>query len=131
MLHNLSNLSTQVITRASNCEQIVLHLRASPSSPSFFLSKSSISSVLPPTDLCELQVTVRNKTVFGSDKVVGVSVIPLGRALRASNYTLDLGYSIPLTKMGRALLTVLSQRPNDETAKDFFALKTQRRTADE
>ena len=87
--------------------------------------------MLPPSDLCELQVTVRNKTVFGTDRIIGVSVIPLGRALRSSIYTLDLGDSLSLTKMGRALLTVLSQRQNDETAKEFFALKTQQRDGDE
>lgn len=74
---------------------------------------------------------MRNKTVFGSDRIIGVSVIPLGRILQANNYTLDLGVSVPLSKMGKALLAVLMQRQNDETAREFVALKTQRRAEEE
>ena len=109
---------------ALNQRMLLNETLASPSS-------SSSSSVLPPSDLCELQVTVRNKTVFGSDRIIGVSVIPLGRVLHASSYTLDLGASLPLTKMGKALLCALTQRKSDETAKEFVALKTQRRAEED
>ena len=42
-------------------------------------------------------------------------------------YTVDLNNCLPLTEGGRALLTILSQRDNDEMAREFVEMKTQRR----
>ena len=79
---------------------------------------------------CELQVTAKHHVStfgLGSDKVIGLAVIPLATVVREANITLGLSHSLPCSEQGQALLNVLSVRNNDEHAKDFVALKRLKR----
>lgn len=64
---------------------------------------------------------------LGSDKVIGLAVIPLATVVKEANITLGLSYCLPYTDQGQALLNVLSVRYNDEHAKEFVSLKRQKR----
>ena len=64
---------------------------------------------------------------LGSDKVIGLAVVPLATVVKEANVTLGLSYSLPYTDQGQALLNVLSVRYNDEHAKEFVSLKRQKR----
>lgn len=64
---------------------------------------------------------------LGSDKVIGLAVIPLETVVKEANITLGLSHSLPYTDQGQALLNVLSVRQNDEHAKEFVLLKRQKR----
>ena len=79
---------------------------------------------------CELQVAAKHHVStfgLGSDKVIGVAVIPLATVVKEANITLGLSHSLPCTDQGQALLNVLSVRYNDEHAKEFVSLKRQKR----
>jgi hypothetical protein len=79
---------------------------------------------------CELQVTAKHHVStfgLGSDKVIGVAVIPLSTVVKEANITLGLSHSLPCTDQGQALLNVLSVRYNDEHAQEFVTLKRQKR----
>ena len=65
---------------------------------------------------------------MGADKVLGVAVVPLATVLKGDRkLTIGLEDTLPLTQTGQALLNVLSVRITDEIAKEFVALKTQKR----
>ena len=79
---------------------------------------------------CELQVAAKHHVStfgLGSDKVIGLAVVPLATVVKEANVTLGLSYSLPYTDQGQALLNVLSVRYNDEHAKEFVSLKRQKR----
>ena len=77
----------------------------------------------------ELQVTAKHRSRLGADKVIGVAVLPLSTMLQEANVTISLGPSIKTSDRGQALLNVLSVRTNDDTAKEFVALKSQLRSS--
>ena len=93
----------------------------------------SLSSILNTwEEKCELQVAAKHHgSTFGlgSDKVIGVAVIPLSTVVKEANVTLGFSHSLPCSDQGQALLNVLSVRSNDEHAKEFVALKRQKRDA--
>lgn len=70
-----------------------------------------------------------HSSTFGlsSDKVIGIAVISLSSLLKDANVTLGLSHSLPCSDQGQVLLNVLSVRTNDEHAKEFVALKRQKR----
>ena len=79
---------------------------------------------------CELQVAAKHHgSTFGlgSDRVIGLAVIPLSTVVKEANVTLGLSPSLSCSDQGQALLNVLSVRSNDEHAKEFVALKKERR----
>lgn len=79
---------------------------------------------------CELQVAAKHHgSTFGlgSDKVIGLAVIPLVTVVKEANVTLGLSPFLPCSDQGQALLNVLSVRNNDEHAKEFVTLKRQKR----
>lgn len=79
---------------------------------------------------CELQVAAKHHAStfgLGSDKVIGLAVIPLVTVVKEASVTLGLSPSLPCSDQGQALLNVLSVRNNDEHAKEFVTLKRQKR----
>ena len=83
---------------------------------------------------CELQVTAKHHgSTFGlgSDKVIGVAVVPLATVVKEASVTLGLSPCLPCSDQGQALLNVLSVHTNDEHAKEFVALKQQQRDCKE
>lgn len=79
---------------------------------------------------CELQVAAKHHAStfgLGSDKVIGLAVVPLATVVKEANVTLALSHTLPCSDQGQALLNVLSVRNNDEHAKDFVVLKRQKR----
>lgn len=79
---------------------------------------------------CELQVAAKHHgSTFGlgSDKVIGLAVIPLVTVVKEASVTLGLSPLLPCSDQGQALLNVLSVRNNDEHAKEFVTLKRQKR----
>ena len=78
----------------------------------------------------ELQVTAKNHSRFGADKVIGVALVNAFDLKCNGNISLEMSSCLALCERRGALLNVLSQRTNDEGAKEFVALKTQCRTHD-
>ena len=79
---------------------------------------------------CQLQVTAKHHSKafsLGSDKVIGVAVVPLSTVVKEANVTLGLSPNLHSSDQGQALLNVLSVRTNDEHAKEFVVLKRQHR----
>lgn len=109
--------------------KIILSLYLNISSLSLFLSlpPSLFLSTLPPTDLCELQATVKHKALIGGEQVLGVASVPFDIIMKSRLYTMNLNSSLLHNEKGRAFLTVLALRSSDEIARDFVTLRTHQR----
>ncbi|XP_058230740.1 protein unc-13 homolog B isoform X3 [Hemibagrus wyckioides] len=83
----------------------------------------------------ELQVTVKDYCFGRVDQVVGVAVIPLALAVGPENRSFvcwcPLAPSISTDQTGATTLRILNQRHDDEIAKEFIRLKSERRPTEE
>ena len=88
-----------------------------------------LTSTLPISDweYAELQLIAKHKSLCGKDRVIGIAVLPLLSIKQEPNITVELSPCVPLSKNCQAILNVLSLRDYDEVAKEFVALKSQRR----
>ena len=80
----------------------------------------------------EIQLQLRDYAMIGENKMVGVGIVPL-RDLKETgglHAWVQLGKRLAIDQTGLILLRILSQRPNDEIAKEFCKLKTETRPDD-
>uniref|UniRef100_A0AAY4B0Q4 Unc-13 homolog Ba (C. elegans) n=1 Tax=Denticeps clupeoides TaxID=299321 RepID=A0AAY4B0Q4_9TELE len=84
-------------------------------------------------DCFEVQVTVKDYCFGRADRVVGVAVLQLRDVAdrRSCVCWCPLGPRINTDETGVTTLRILSQRPNDEVAKEFVKLKSETRPIEE
>ena len=69
--------------------------------------------------------------MIGTDKIIGMAVVPFSLVHLEANLSLGLSPFIPISDRGYALLNVLSVRTNDEFAKGFVDLKLNQRVTED
>ncbi|XP_063078670.1 protein unc-13 homolog B [Engraulis encrasicolus] len=84
-------------------------------------------------DLYEIQITVKDYCFGRADRTVGIAVLQLRDVAerRSSVSWCPMGPRIGMDETGVTALRILSQRPNDEVAKEFVKLKSEVRPAEE
>ena len=83
-------------------------------------------------DSYELQICAKDQCLFRENQLIGMGVLPL-RDVRVSGSVacwVSLGRRIQLDETGWTVLRILSQRSNDDVAKEFVKLKSECRQAD-
>uniref|UniRef100_A0A914MZ57 C2 domain-containing protein n=1 Tax=Meloidogyne incognita TaxID=6306 RepID=A0A914MZ57_MELIC len=75
----------------------------------------------------ELMFQVKDYCFAREDRIVGVGVLQLSQVLEQGSYAcwVQLGRRLFIDETGLILLRILSQRQNDEIAKEFVRLKTE------
>ena len=77
----------------------------------------------------ELQISAKDYCFGRKNQLIGVAVLPIRDINNTGSFAswFALGRSLFITENGWAILRILSQRSNDELARDFVMLKFDRR----
>uniref|UniRef100_A0A3Q3E2N4 Unc-13 homolog A n=1 Tax=Labrus bergylta TaxID=56723 RepID=A0A3Q3E2N4_9LABR len=101
-------------------------------SPKFSESFHSLGTEVGPESY-ELQVCVKDYCFAREDRTVGIALLQVKEIASKSSVTcwMPLGARVHMDETGLTVLRILSQRNNDDVAKEFVKLKSDQRSAEE